>query len=97
MIVTKRERSIVQALYYDIVYNQIIIRACTYYGFRDGSFGHYHQAPGASCGILYILVLSLVLFMQSLYPLSEIFHLLVSFSFSLLLAVRVIECNIDNK
>ena len=29
------------------------------------SFGHYHQAPGASCGKLYILVLSLVLFMQS--------------------------------
>ena len=27
------------------------------------SFGHYHRAPGASCGILYILVLSL---MQSL-------------------------------
>ena len=39
------------------------------------SFGHYHQVPGASCGILYILVLSLVLFMQSLYPLSN--HLLV--------------------
>ena len=35
------------------------------------SFGHYHQASGASCGILYILVLSLVLFMQSLYPLSN--------------------------
>ena len=34
------------------------------------SFGHYHQAPGASCVILYILVLSLVHFMQSLYPLS---------------------------
>ena len=31
------------------------------------SFGHYHQAPGASCSILYILVLSLVIFMQSLY------------------------------
>ena len=43
------------------------------------SFGHYHQAPGASCGILYILVLSLVLFMQSLYPflIYEIFNLLV--------------------
>ena len=42
-------------------------------------FGHYHQAPGASCGILYILVLSLVLFMQSLYPflIYEIFNLLV--------------------
>ena len=36
------------------------------------SFGHYHQAPGALCGILYILVLSLVLFMQSLYPLSNL-------------------------
>ena len=44
-----------------------------YYGFRDTFlFGHYHQAPGASCGILYILVLSLVLFMQSLYPLSNL-------------------------
>ena len=31
---------------------------------------------GASCGILYILVLYLVLFMQSLYTLSN-FHLLV--------------------
>ena len=34
----------------------------------------------ASCGILYILVLSLVIFMQSLYPILiiyEIFHLLV--------------------
>ena len=43
-------------------------------------FGHYHQAPGASCGILYILVLSLVLFMQSLYIpflIYEIFHLFV--------------------
>ena len=30
------------------------------------SFGHYHQVPGASCSILYILVLSLVIFMQSL-------------------------------
>ena len=44
------------------------------------SFGHYHQVPGASFGILYILVLSLVIFMQSLYPILiiyEIFHLLV--------------------
>ena len=43
------------------------------------SFGHYHQVPGASCSILYILVLSLVIFMQSLYPflIYEIFHLLV--------------------
>ena len=46
------------------------------------SFGHYHQAPGASCSILYILVLSLVLFMQSLYHLSNnLWHLLVSFHF----------------
>ena len=29
------------------------------------SFGDYHQAPGASCSILYILVLSLVLFMHT--------------------------------
>ena len=44
------------------------------------SFGHYHQVPGTSCGILYILVLSLVIFMQSPYPvliIYEIFHLLV--------------------
>ena len=32
------------------------------------SLRHYHQALGASFSILYILVLSLVLFMQSLYP-----------------------------
>ena len=31
-----------------------------------------HQAPGASCGILYILVLFFVLFMQSLYTLSNL-------------------------
>ena len=42
------------------------------------SFGHYPQAPGASCGILYIRVLSLVLFMQSLYTLSN----LLNFSFT---------------
>ena len=35
------------------------------------SFGHYHQVPGASCSILYILVLSLI-FMQSLYALSNL-------------------------
>ena len=44
--------------------------------------------------ILYILVLSLIIFMQSLYPLSEIFHLLVSFHFFYcFLEVRVIERN----
>ena len=45
-----------------------------YYGFRDAIASRLvtHQAPGASCGILYILVLSLVLFMQSLYPLSNL-------------------------
>ena len=42
------------------------------------SFGHYHQVPGASCSILYILVLFLVIFMQSLYILSEMVHLLVN-------------------
>ena len=53
-----------------------------YYGFRDAirtfSFGHYHQARRASCSILYILVLSLVI---------------SPFIFLLLLAVRVIERN----
>ena len=37
------------------------------------SFSHYHQAPGASCSILYILVLSLVIFMQSLHTLSNLY------------------------
>ena len=47
-----------------------------YYGFRDAILSRLvtidHQAPGASCGILYIFVLSLVLLMQSLYPLSNL-------------------------
>ena len=46
-----------------------------YYGFRDAILSRlviYHQALGASCGILYILVLSLVFFMQSLYTLSNL-------------------------
>ena len=48
-----------------------------YYGFRDAILSRlvtndYHQAPGASCSILYILVLSLVIFMQSLYTLSNL-------------------------
>ena len=64
--------SMIQALYYDIACNKVIIRACIMESEMPYfSFGHYHQAPGASCGILYIiLVLSLVLFMQSLriYP-----------------------------
>ena len=43
------------------------------------SLGHHHQAPGASCGILYILVLSLVLLCNPYIPflIYEIFHLLV--------------------
>ena len=43
------------------------------------SFGHYHQAPGASCSILYVLVLSLVLLYNPYIPflIYEIFHLLV--------------------
>ena len=44
------------------------------------SFGHSHQAPGVSCGILHVLVLSLVLFMRNPYIhflIYEIFHLLV--------------------
>ena len=36
-----------------------------------------HQASGASRGLLHILILFPVLFMQSLYTPSEIFHLLV--------------------
>ena len=72
----------IQALYYDIVCNEVIIRACIrIQRCHTFSFGHYHQVPGASCGILYILVLSLVLFMQSLYPLSMTFF---SYSFHFL-------------
>ena len=41
------------------------------------SFGHYHQAPGASCGILYILVLSLVRNPYIPFLIKEIFHLLI--------------------
>ena len=46
-----------------------------YYGFRVAILSRLvtmHQAPGVSCGILYVLVLSLVLFIQSLYPLSNL-------------------------
>ena len=62
---------LVYPLRYDLVANYVVIdRACDMdERCHTFSFGHYHQAPGASCGILYILVLSLVLFMQSLYPL----------------------------
>ena len=45
-----------------------------YRGFRDAILSRLVtiiQVPGASCGILYILVLSLVIFMQSLYTLSN--------------------------
>ena len=42
------------------------------------SFGHYHQVPGASCSILYIVVLSLVIFHIPIpFLIYEIFHLLV--------------------
>ena len=49
--------SMIQALYYDIVGNKVIIRACNY-GFRDPMLSYLvtiHQAPGVSCGILYVL------------------------------------------
>ena len=49
------------------------------------SFGQYQQAPGESCGILYILVLSLVLFMQTLYPLSNLSFTCVIVSFKIAL------------
>ena len=49
------------------------------------SFSHYHQAPGASCSILYILVLSLVIFIQSLYTLSN----LKNVSFTCLLSLTL--------
>ena len=39
------------------------------------SFGHYHQAPGASCGILYILVFLCNSYIPFL--IYETFHLLV--------------------
>ena len=55
-----------------------------------------HQAPGASCGILSVLVLSLVLFMQSLYTLYNLkcFIYLCPLIFLLLLSVTVIESNV---
>ena len=53
------------------------------------SFGHYHQKPGASCSILYVLVLPLVLFIQSLYPLSNLRNLSFTSLLSLTLAEHV--------
>ena len=44
------------------------------------SFGHYHQVPGASCGILYILVVSLVRNPYIPFLIYEIFNLLVIYS-----------------
>ena len=65
----------------EIVCNKvIIIIGLVYHGFRDAILSHLvtmHQAPGASC---IILVLSLVLFMQSLYMpflTCEFFNILV--------------------
>ena len=70
MIVANRES--MASLYHDtspiLRYNLQLSQACIidsempYF-----SFGHYHQMPGASCGILHILVLSPVPFMQSLF------------------------------
>ena len=71
MIATKRES--MASLIHD---------TSPYYDFvATFSFGRYHQAPGASCSILYILVLSLVIFMQSLYTLSKFFIYLSPFIF----------------
>ena len=56
-------------LLYDFVANYVIIRACTYQGFRDAILSRLVtmlQAPGATCGILYICLVSCLLFMQSL-------------------------------
>ena len=47
--------------YYDFIANYVIIRACIMdQRYHTFSFGHYDQAPGASCSILYVLLLSLV-------------------------------------
>ena len=63
--------SIIQALIMTLL--QTMCRACIMdQRCHTFSFGHYHQAPGASCSILYILVLSLVIFMHSLYTLSNL-------------------------
>ena len=40
------------------------------------SLGPYDEVPGASCRILYVLVLSLVLFTQSLYLLFNLSNFL---------------------
>ena len=48
--------SIIQALYKDIVGNKVIINKGLYYVFRDAILSRLvtmHQAPGASCDILY--------------------------------------------
>ena len=60
-------------------------------GCHTFSFGHYHQAPGASCSIL---VLSLVLFNAiPILLIYEFFIYLSPLMFLLLLAVTVIEFN----
>ena len=65
--------SIIQALIMTLLQTMSQCRACIMdQRCHTFSFGHYHQAPGASCSILYILVLSLVIFMQSLYTLSNL-------------------------
>ena len=62
--------------YYDFVVNYVVIHVGLVSWIRDAILSRlvttYHQAPGASCSILYILVLSLVIFMQSLYTLSNL-------------------------
>ena len=65
MIVTKRESmaSLIHAILRHSL--QQSHNMGLYNGFRDAILSRlviYHQALGASCGILYILVLSLVLF-----------------------------------
>ena len=63
-----RKYGISESIIQDIVGNNKGL----YYGFRDAILSRLvtmHQAPGASCGIL---VLSLVLFMQSLYTRSNL-------------------------
>ena len=56
--------AILSCPYYDFVANYVTIYGL-YHGLRDAILSHLvtmHQEPGVSCGILYVLVLSLVLF-----------------------------------
>ena len=65
--------SIIQALIMTLLQTMSYYRACIMdQRCHTFLFSHNHQVPGASCGILYILVLSLVIFMQSLYTLSNL-------------------------